>query len=265
MAAPNEITPKQLLRLIGTPDCPLIVDICLAEDRAEDPFLIPGALIACHEDVTQIADMSAEKHVVIVCQKGLKLSMGMASFLRAHGVTAEYLAGGMAAWRAQSDAPSIPLSALPKSTRWVTRHRPKIDRVATPWLIRRFVNRDADFLFVPADQVLNVAEKYSATPFDVENVPFSHVGDHCTFDAVLDHFNLRTAVLDTLSNVVRAADTGRDTSPQAAGLLAVSVGLSRMYKDDHSQLNAAMPLYDALYRWARDGQSETHSSFGDAT
>ena len=262
MAAPNEITPKKLLRLIGTPDSPVIVDICLNEDRADDPYLIPGSIRKSHKNLDQIISLGSDKRIVIVCQKGLKLSMGLASLLRAKGINAEFLEGGMYAWRDTSDAPRIPISALPNTHLWVTRHRPKIDRVATPWLIRRFIDPNAEFLFVSPDQVVNVAERYDAIPFDIPDVTFSHHQGRCTFDAVLNYFELRTEALDSLSKVVRAADTGTDTPTQAAGLLAVSVGLSRMYKDDHQQLEAALPLYDALYRCARDGQSETHHSFG---
>jgi len=264
MAAPNEITPKQLLRLIGTPDCPLIIDICLDEDRTTDPHIIPGSIRQRHTNVDQILTLATERSVVVVCQKGLKLSMGLASLLRSKGIAAEYLAGGIFAWRDTIDAPRLALSTLPNKKLWVTRHRPKIGRIATPWLIHRFIDPGAEFLFVAPDQVANVADRYNAIPFDIPDVPFSHRGDHCTFDALLDHFNLRTTALDALSLVVRAADTGSNVCSQAAGLLAVSVGLSRMYKDDHEQLTAAIPLYDALYRWARDGQSETHSSFGDS-
>ena len=263
MAAPNEITPKQLLRLIGTPDCPLIVDICLDEDRAKDPHIIPGSIRQRHTNIDQISALANGRSVVVVCQKGLKLSMGLASLLRSKGIAAEYLAGGMFAWRDTVDAPRLALSALPNENLWVTRHRPKIDRIATPWLIHRFIDSCAEFLFVAPDQVANVADRYDAIPFDIPDVPFSHHGDRCTFDALLDRFNLRTTALDALSLVVRAADTGSNDCPQAAGLLAISVGVSRMYKDDHEQLAAAIPLYDALYRWARDGQSETHNSFGN--
>ena len=262
MPAPNEITAKQLLRLIGTPDCPLVVDICLDEDRASDPYVIPGSIRQSHANVENILHLAANRPVVVVCQKGLKLSMGLATLLRAKGGKAEFLAGGMYSWRDTPDAPRIPMSALPKTQLWVTRHRPKIDRVATPWLIRRFIDPTAEFMFVAPDQVANVAQRYNAIPFDIPDVAFSHKKDRCTFDAVLDFFDLRTEALDTLSKVVRAADTGTNTAPQAAGLLAFSVGLSRMFKDDHQQLSAALPLYDALYRWARDGQSEMHNSFG---
>ena len=153
----------------------------------------------------------------------------------------------------------IPLAALPAPSLWVTRHRPKIDRIACPWLIRRFIDPAAQFLFVTPSDVLAVAEKFSATPFDVEAVFWSHRGDHCTFDTMISEFGLGTDALHRLALVVRAADTDRhDLAPQAAGLLALSVGLSRQYRDDLEQLDAGMALYDALYRWARDGFDEGH-------
>jgi hypothetical protein len=119
-------------------------------------------------------------------------------------------------------------------------------------------------MFVSPDWVTGVADRYSATPFDIPDVVLTHKGGHCTFDALLDLFDLRTDALNRLSEIIRAADTDGKNSPQAAGLLAFSVRLSRMYCDDHAQLDAAMPLYDALYRWSRDGAQETHASLTDA-
>lgn len=143
--------------------------------------------------------------------------------------------------------------------KWITRERPKIDRIACPWLIRRFVDPAAEFLFVVPAEVTAVADRFTATPFDIERVPFSHRGDRCSFDAMLDDFHLHTEPLDRLALVVRAADTDRhDLSPQAAGLLAISVGLSRQHRDDLAQIEAGMAVYDALYRWARDGYEEGH-------
>ncbi len=264
MAAPNEITSKQLLRLIGLPDSPVIVDICTDEDFAEDPSLIPSSIRHAHTDIDGLITRLNGRACIIACQKGLKLSQGLTSRLRGRGIDAQFLAGGMYAWREEADAPRIPFAALPKTNLWVTRHRPKIDRIACPWLIRRFIDAQAEFIFVAPDQVAGVADRYPATPFDIPDVALTHKDNHCTFDAMLDMFDLRTPSLDRLAQVVRAADTGNDTNPQAAGLLAISVGLSRMYRDDHAQLNAAMPLYDALYRWARDGSAETHASLQDA-
>jgi hypothetical protein len=153
----------------------------------------------------------------------------------------------------------IPAANLPATNLWVTRHRPKIDRIACPWLIRRFVDPSAQFLFVSPTEVADVAERFNATAFDIEGTFWSHRGDGCTFDTMIAEWKLASPALDRLALVVRAADTDRhDLSPQAAGLLAISVGLSRLYRDDLSQLEAGMGVYDALYRWARDGYDEGH-------
>ncbi|KAJ04692.1 chromate resistance protein ChrB domain-containing protein [Sulfitobacter mediterraneus] len=263
MAAPNEITVPQLLRLIGLPDAPVIVDISIDPDFADDPYLIPGSFRHPHTDIEGLKSRLQGRACVITCQKGIKLSQGLAAWLRHDGIKAEYLKGGMYGWREHVAAPRIPFAAIPApvegSTLWVTRHRPKIDRIACPWLIRRFVDPSARFLFVSPAEVNGVADRYGATPFDVEDVFWSHRGENCTFDTMLDEFALHTDALDRLVQVVRAADTNRhDMAPQAAGLLALSVGLSRQYRDDLEQLEAGLALYDALYRWARDGSDEGH-------
>ncbi|WP_171211527.1 sulfurtransferase/chromate resistance protein [Ruegeria sp. HKCCA5426] len=263
MPAPNSMTPKQLLRLIGTPQAPVLVDICVHEDFQKDPFLIPGSFRRSALDFDSLKEAVGDRPALIICQKGKKLSQGVVSWLRSEGVDAEYLDGGMHAWRETQDAPRIPASTLSglggENTLWVTRHRPKIDRIACPWLIRRFVDPKARFLFVAPNEVQSVADVFEATPFDVENVFWSHRNDQCTFDTMLDEFALRTPALDRMATVIRAADTNRhDLSPEAAGLLAISVGLSRQYRDDHQNLVAGLQLYDALYRWARDGFEERH-------
>ena len=263
MAAPNEITPAQLMRLIGTPDGPAIVDICLDEDFAQAPYLIPGSFRHPHTDIAGLVSRLRGRAAVVVCQKGRKLSQGVAAWLRQDGVHAEYLQGGMLAWLEHPDAPHIAAARHPvmdgSASLWVTRHRPKIDRIACPWLIRRFVDRDARVLFVSPAEVMAVADRFKAIPFDVAGAPYTHQGPQCSFDAMLDDWTLRTPALDRMSRVIRAADTNcHDLSAEAAGLLAFSIGLSRQYRDDTAQLEAALPLYDALYRWARDGQDETH-------
>ncbi len=145
-------------------------------------------------------------------------------------------------------------------TIWVTRARPKIDRVACPWLIRRFVDPNAIFLFVMPSEVEAVADRFAATAFDSEGVFWSHRGDRCTFDVMIEEFGLKSDALARLATIVRAADTDRlDLAPQASGLLAASLGLSRMYRDDLAQLEASMGLYDAFYRWSRDAVGETHN------
>ncbi len=263
MAAPNEITVPQLLRLIGLPDAPVIVDISIDPDFADDPYLIPGSFRHPHTDLAGLKERLAGRPCVVTCQRGIKLSQGLVARLHADGMQAEYLSGGMYGWRDHAGAPRVPAAVLPAptdgATLWVTRHRPKIDRIACPWLIRRFIDPDARFLFVSPAEVMGVADRYGATPFDVEDVFWSHRGPKCTFDTMLDEFALHTDALDTLATVIRAADTNtHDTSPQAAGLLALSVGLSRQYRNDQAQLEAGMTLYDALYRWARDGVDEGH-------
>ncbi|MBJ6610649.1 MAG: chromate resistance protein [Candidatus Thiothrix moscowensis] len=144
--------------------------------------------------------------------------------------------------------------------KWVTRERPKIDRIACPWLITRFIDKDAEFLYVPADQVLAVAETSGATPYDIPDVEYSHVGELCSFDAFISKHNLTDPALLQLAVIVRGADTARlDIAPQAAGLLALSLGLSHNFADDHAMLAQGMVMYDALYAWCKHTQQETHS------
>lgn len=259
MAAPKAITTAQLLRQIGTPDCPVLLDLSIDEDFDAAPRLIPTSIRHDHRAMSELVTSLAGQAVVTICEGGKKISQGAAALLRSHGLQAEYLEGGKYAWR-DIGAPSIPATAFKGTDRWVTRHRPKIDRIACPWLIRRFIAPDARFMFVEPGEVSAVADRFGATPFDVIGAPFAHKGSLCTFDALLDHFGLRTAPLDRMASIIRAADTNQHQhAPEAAGLLAISVGLSRQFKDDLAQMDAGMALYDALYRWARDGQDEGHS------
>ncbi len=254
MPGPNSISTAQLARLIGTPDCPVILDVRLPQDFDADPRLIPTSRRA---DYATPSAAPGTK-IVVVCHRGKKLSEGAAALLRAQGHQAEVLDGGNVAW-AEAGLPLLPANLLPATFLWVTRQRPKVDRIACPWLIRRFINPAAQFLFVAPAEVPAVASHFNATPFDIEGVTYTHRGDQCSFDALLDDFNLHSPALDRLAQVIRGADTDRhDLAPQAAGLLALSVGLSRQYRDDLQQLEAAMPIYDALYRWARDGFDEGH-------
>lgn len=143
--------------------------------------------------------------------------------------------------------------------KWVTRARPKIDRVACPWLIARFIDADAEFLFVSPNDVQRVATESGATPFDVEGVQLSHVGPLCSFDAFLEQYELRDPALADLAAIVRGADTDRlDLAPQCPGLLAISLGLSRLFADDHEQLRHGFVVYDALYAWLREARDERH-------
>ena len=179
------------------------------------------------------------------------------------GIDAQTLEGGFEAWR-EADQPLLCTDRLPERdeagrTTWVTRARPKIIRIACPWLIRRFIDPAAVFLYVAPSEVAAVAKRFAATPFDSGDGIWNDRGDACTFDVMLEEFNLKTEPLLRLAAIIRGADTGLpDLTPQSGGLLAISLGYSRMFRDDVAQLDAAMPVYDALYRWCRDGTEETH-------
>jgi rhodanese-related sulfurtransferase len=263
MPSLTTITTSQLARLIGTPAAPTIVDVCCDEDFAADQSLIPAAVRHPFDQLNLLLPELRGLKVIVVCEDGGVLSQGAAAMLRAQGVAAETLEGGRRAWREAGEimipAAKIPRPAGTAKSLWVTRQRPKIDRIACPWLIRRFVDARAQFLFVPPAEVLDVAEKFDATPFDVEDVFWSHRGNRCTFDTMIEEFGLGTEPLTRLADIVRGADTNRhEIAPQAAGLLAVSLGLSRMFRDDLDQLEAGMLIYDSLYRWARDAVDEGH-------
>ena len=144
--------------------------------------------------------------------------------------------------------------------KWVTRERPKIDRIACPWLIARFIDRVPEFLFVPTDRVMAVAKETGATPYDVAGVELAHTGPRCSFDAFLAKYNLEDPALHELATIVRGADPGALTlTPQSAGLLAVSLGLSVLYRNDHAMLSRGLTVYDALYAWLREARGETHT------
>lgn len=258
MPSLNAISPDKLARLIGTPGCPVIVDVGSPGGGA-----IPGSLRRPPEDVATWGPSLRGRPAIVACAHGREKSAGAAAWLRHAGVEAEILDGGSAAWVA-AGLPTLDETHLSRDaegrTIWVTRARPKVDRIACPWLIRRFVDPGAVFLFVAPSEVAGVAERFGAAPFDVEGVHWSHRGEHCTFDVMVEELGLAGFEgLRRLAPIVRGADTARpELAPQAAGLLAVSLGLSRMFADDLEQLEAGMILYDSLYRWCRDAVDETH-------
>jgi hypothetical protein len=193
------------------------------------------------------------------------VSRDAARALSQAGFDAAMLEGGIEAWK-QATLPTIRKHGewrVPGGSRWITRERPKIDRIACPWLIRRFIDPIASFEYVPTAAVLEEAKRRDAVPYDLPGVVVTHRGERCSFDALLEDFDLHDAALDRLADIVRGADTDRlDLSPQSAGLLAASLGLSRQYPDDHEMLEHAMPLYDGLYAWCRaeaEGTRERHS------
>jgi rhodanese-related sulfurtransferase len=260
----NSIAPDKLARLIGSSKAPTILDVRDVEAFEADHRLIPTSIHLPYATAELWAPAYRGKAVAVSCQRGKKLAEGAAAWLRHYGADAEVVEGGFEAWR-DAGLPLVPLATLPKrnsggSTVWVTRSRPKIDRIACPWLIRRFIDPNAVFLFVAAAEVEAVAERFEATPFDVEGVHWSHRAELCTFDVMVAEFGLASVPLERVAAVVRGADTNRlDLAPEAAGLLAVSLGLSRLFADDLEQLAAGMLIYDALYRWARDATEEVHN------
>jgi rhodanese-related sulfurtransferase len=261
------ISPNDLWNLIGSAAAPQIVDTRRSEVYDSAPGVIPGAV---WRDIADIERWSTEldrnRPVVFACRFAHQMSQIPAAWLRGNGCDARVLAGGYAAW-AEAGLPLVNKVALdriaPKRPGlWVTRRRPKIDRVACPWLIRRFLDPQARILFVDPDQVANVAAETGAIPFDIEDVEISHDGPRCSFDTMLKLFGLEDEPsLSRLALIVRGADTARpDLAPEAAGLHAVSLGLSALAgDDDHGQLQHAFIVYDALFAWLRFAAHERHN------
>jgi len=248
------ISPASLRQSIASGRPPLVIDVRKNERYLEAPDLIDGALRRDPARVEQWRKtLPGEAEVVVYCVHGHEVSQNAAKALGG-----KYLEGGIEAWRAAGGE----LFGKPKgaSSRWVTRERPKIDRIACPWLVKRFVDPDAEFLYVPTPEVKKVAAEREAVPYDIPDVEFSHDGDLCSFDAFIKRFRLRDPALDALALIVRGADTGHpELAPQAAGLLAVSLGLSLIYENDLEMLERGMTVYDALYAWCKRGKAETHT------
>ena len=248
------ISTASLRESLASGQPPLVIDVRKGPTFLGAPDLIRGAL---RRDPLRVADwgksLPRDADVVVYCVHGHEVSQNAAK-----AIGARYLEGGIEAWRAAGGE----LSGKPAgaSTRWVTRERPKIDRIACPWLVKRFVDPEAEFLYVPAPEVKQVAADRQAVPYDIPDVEFSHEGDLCSFDAFLRKFNLRDPALEELAVIVRGADTGHpELAPQAAGLLAVSLGLSLNFQDDHRMLEHGMVVYDALYSWCKRGKNEVHT------
>ncbi len=239
---------------------PIVIDVRRAPAFLGATEMISGALRRDPAAVEQWArSLPQSSRVVVYCVHGHEVSQNAAKALSGAGIPARFLEGGIEeGWRASGGA--MDRKPANASTRWVTRERPKIDRIACPWLVSRFVDREAEFLYVPAKQVLDAARERDAVPYDVADVHFTHDGDLCSFDAFLKHYRLDDPALQRLALIVRGADTGKlDLAPQAPGLAAVSLGLSRIFADDLEMLKHGMVLYDALYAWCKDGQEELHT------
>jgi len=241
---------------------PLVIDVRKGPTFLGAPDLIRGAL---RRDPARVAEwgktLPGETNVVVYCVHGHEVSQNAAKALCAalpRALGARYLEGGIEAWRAGGGE----LFGKPKgaSSRWVTRERPKIDRIACPWLVKRFIDPEAEFLYVPTPEVKNVAAQSGAVPYDIPDVEFTHEGELCSFDAFITRYRLKDPALDELARIVRGADTGRlDLAPQAAGLLSISLGLSLNFNNDHEMLAHGMTVYDALYSWCKKGKAETHT------
>ena len=227
------ISPNDLWSLIGTAQSPQIVDVRRDEVYASAPGLIPTAQ---WRDFSQVAfwchELDPDRPIVLSCKQGKELSQAPTAYLRSEGYDARMLTGGYAAW-SEAGLPLVSKAVLERfapsrPSLWVTRRRPKIDRVACPWLVRRFIDAQARFLFVDPAFVPAVAQETGAVPFDIESVELSHEGPRCTFDTMLKLFGLEAEPsLQRLALIVRGADTARpDLAPEAAGLHAVSLGLS---------------------------------------
>jgi rhodanese-related sulfurtransferase len=253
------ISPADLYARLGTAAAPTIVDVRRAADFATAGELIVSAFHRDPEAVEQWRnDLPGGRQVVVHCVHGRQVSQGVAAALRAAGVGALYLQEGIAGWIERGLPTRRAIGATPG--KWVTRERPKIDRIACPWLIRRFIDPQAEFIYVPAKDVLDVAKETGATPYDIGGVEFAHEGERCSFDAILRIYGIKDAALDQLATIVRGADTSRhDLSPQCGGLHAISLGLSANFPDDHEMLAHGMVMYDALHSWCRKVQAETHN------
>jgi len=268
MVSPSySISPQQLWHLIGTAETPQIVDVRRRDIYESTPGILPGSI---WQEPTEFARWSPAldrtRPIVVVCKAGKELSQFVTAELRGAGYQASMLEGGTFAW---SDAglPMVDRATLERfaprrPSIWVTRRRPKIDRIACPWLIRRFIDPNAKIMFVDPAYVEPSAVESGGVPFDIANVELSHEGERCSFDTMIKLFGLEAEPsLARLALIVRGADTARpDIAPEAAGLHAISLGLSALAgDDDHGLLERGFMVYDALFAWLRFAAEERHN------
>ena len=247
------ISPIELKQRLSAFPPPTLVDVRRQAAFDEDPKVISGAIRRLPEEVEKWGDtIEPWRPAVVYCVRGHEVGQGAAAALRAHGLDARYVAGGLEQWRAEGQA-TRPYAA---PTRWVTRGRPKIDRIACPWLVRRFIDPSAEFFYVPNAQVHAFAAENGATPYDIADVAYGHAGPECSFDAFVRLHQLKDPALAKLATIVRGADTSAlHLAPEAPGLLAASRGLSAMFADDHTMLKWGMLVYDSLYAWCREAKT----------
>jgi rhodanese-related sulfurtransferase len=271
------VSPRALAARMHRPDAPWLIDVRRGPAFTQSSHMLSGALRCPAENIAAFCAAHEAREVVVYCVYGHQVSHEAAAAFQAAGWRAHVLAGGFTGGEDAQDAPAdiaqwrAHRPALMQkrldwgvggelASRWITRERPKIDRVACPWLIRRFIDPQAQFFYVPTSEVFVEAERRDAIPYDIPGAPVSHVGAFCSFDTLLEKFDLQHTGLKTLAAIVRGADTGElALTAQSAGLLALSLGLSHIHAaDDHAMLEAAMPLYDALYAWCCNAQDESH-------
>ncbi len=256
---PSAFTPSELYARLGTARAPTVVDVRRRADSSAANELIIGAFHESPDEVDRWKrDLPPGRPAVVYCAHGREVSQGVAATLRAAGIDSAFVAGGMTAWTEAGLPTRRKVAGTPG--KWVTRERPKIDRIACPWLIARFIDPRAEFIYAPPSQVVALAKQIGGIPYDIEGVEFAHEGERCSFDTILRIYGIRDPALDHLAIIVRGADTSRhDLSPQCGGLFAISLGLSANFPDDQEMLKHGMVMYDALYTWCRSLQSETHN------
>jgi rhodanese-related sulfurtransferase len=258
----STISAESLYATLGLPDAAAIVDLRSDADCAAQPRIIPGAV---RRDARQIRDwldtLPDTSLPIVYATRSDGVGATVTDELRSFGYSARQLEGDLEAWMAAGYA-TVRIRRdikAPGGSRWITRERPKIDRLACPWLIRRFIDPEAQFFYTPSHRVRSDSKALDAEPYDIAEVTFSHRGPRCSFDAFLDEFDLDDPVLREVADVVRAADTGAlEQCREAPGLLAISLGLAANITDDILLLEQAMPLYDALYSWRKRASRGTH-------
>jgi rhodanese-related sulfurtransferase len=268
MLSPSySISPQELWHLIGTADAPQVVDVRRRDIYESTPGLLPTSIWQePTEFMRWIPTLDRVRSIVVACKAGKELSQFITAELRGAGYQASMLEGGTFAWSDAGlpmvDRTTFERFAPRRPSIWITRRRPKIDRIACPWLIRRFIDTNAKIRFVDPAYVEVSAAQFGSIPFDIKGVELSHDGERCSFDTMLKLFGLESeSSLARLALIVRGADTAwPDIAPEAAGLHAVSLGLSALAgDDDYGLLERGFMVYDALFAWLRSAAEERHN------
>ena len=262
--AVSAMTTAELAHRLGTRRAPLVFDVRRSTAFQAAERMIAGARWRDHRDAQSWGlSLPVDVDIVVYCAHGHEVGQSACASLRSIGRRARYLDHGFDGFLA-AGGPTVRKQARPdcdaRPSQWVTRERPKIDRLACPWLIRRFVDPDAVIHYVAPDRVQGVAAEIGAIPFDIEGVDYAHVGERCSFDTFIEKLGIEEPGLLHLARIVRGADTARlDLEPQCAGLLALALGISVSHDDDQEALATGMAVYDALYAWVRFARTETHN------